>query len=237
MVRQVRDTQHGFGERPHYEQRELDDMFERLAVDFLKAKYGKAEFPLQTEDLKTLIEEHVNILDQYADLSKYGPGVEGVTVFRPAKGKPDVAVANSLQSNENRQRMTLAHELGHVRLHDHLFAMRDRQISGLPPNHSPNGIYCKRDTMESAPVKDWLEWQASYAASALLVPATRLREVVGGIQQHLNIFGAVEATSEHGRTLIDAVVKKFQVSPSAARVRLSVKNYLGTPAATRSLFG
>ena len=35
MVRYVRDTQHGFGERPHYEPRELDREFEHLAVGFL----------------------------------------------------------------------------------------------------------------------------------------------------------------------------------------------------------
>ena len=34
-------------------------MFERLAVAFLKGKYGEAEFPFDTEDLKTFIEEHV----------------------------------------------------------------------------------------------------------------------------------------------------------------------------------
>jgi hypothetical protein len=42
-VRYVRDTLHGFRERPHYEPVELDGMFEKIVVDFLKKKYGKME--------------------------------------------------------------------------------------------------------------------------------------------------------------------------------------------------
>jgi hypothetical protein len=92
MVKMVPDRMHGFGQRPHYEPRELDAMFEQLAVEFLRRKHGKVEFPFGTEDLKVFIEQHVDDLDQYADLSRYGPGVEGVTEFRPGKGKPKVAV-------------------------------------------------------------------------------------------------------------------------------------------------
>ncbi len=83
-MRYVRDTLHGFGERPHYEPHELDREFERLAANFLKAKHGEVRFPFETEDLKTFIEEHVESLDQFADLSRFGVRVEGVTEFRPA---------------------------------------------------------------------------------------------------------------------------------------------------------
>lgn len=34
MVKYVPDRMHGFGERPHYEARELDALFERLATAF-----------------------------------------------------------------------------------------------------------------------------------------------------------------------------------------------------------
>jgi hypothetical protein len=64
MVRTVPDRMHGFGQRPHYEQRELDLMFEQLAVGFLSKTHGRVEFPFGTEDLKTFIEHHVNDLDQ-----------------------------------------------------------------------------------------------------------------------------------------------------------------------------
>lgn len=235
MVKQVRDTRHGFGERPHYEPRELDVMFEHLAVAHLKKKYGEAQFPFETEDLKSFIELDVNDLDQYADLSIYGPGVEGLTEFFPG-GKPRVAVAASLHDHENRLRMTLAHEFGHVHLHRFLFDMRERQLPVLPTNHKATGIYCKRDTMVSASKTDWLEWQAGYAGGALLVPASYVRKTVGPLQEQLGIFGPVEAQSDHGQALIAAVMKAFRVSRDAARVRLAVLEFIGTPRASGSLF-
>lgn len=235
MVKQVRDNRHGFGERPHYEQHELDAMFERLAVKFLTDKYGAAEFPFQTEDLKTFIEEHVESLDQYADLSIYGPGVEGVTEFRRGQ-KPNVAIAEALQRVENRQRTTLAHEFGHVHLHAYLFEMRSNQLPGLQANRKPGAIYCMRDTMVSASKVDWLEWQASYASSALLIPATYLRKRIAPIREKHKLYGPTPEDGGAGREMIEEISKAFQVSKEAARVRLSVLNYLGRTSGTRSLF-
>lgn len=236
MVKNVPDRMHGFGERPHYEQRELDAMFEQLAVAFLKKKHGTVSFPFTTEDLKTFIEQHVEDLDQYADLTPYGAGVEGLTEFRPGVGKPRVAVSAALQSNENRQRTTLAHEFGHVHLHAYLFEMAGRQSSALPPNHKANGIYCKRDTMLTASTVDWREWQASYASSALLMPASYVRKTVAPVHERLGIFGPVLPDGQQGRALIDVIASAYQVSKDAARVRLSVLGLLGQPSGTRSLF-
>jgi hypothetical protein len=102
-MRYVRDTLHGFSERPHYEPAELDAMFEKIVVDFLRKKYGKAEFPIKTDDITTLIEQAVSDLDQYADLAPYGAGVEGVTEFARA-GKPKVMISNDVHRFENRLR-------------------------------------------------------------------------------------------------------------------------------------
>ena len=236
MVKYVPDRMHGFGERPHFEPRELDSMFEHLAVAFLKKKHGTVSFPFTTEDLKTFIEQHVEDLDQYADLTPYGTGVEGLTEFRPGVGKPKVAVSVALQSNENRQRTTLAHEFGHVHLHAYLFEIAGRQTSALPPNNKANGIYCKRDTMLTASKVDWREWQASYASSALLMPASYVRKTVAPVHERLGIFGAVLPDSQHGRALVDAVAVEYRVSKDAARVRLSVLGLLGQPSGTGSLF-
>jgi hypothetical protein len=235
-MRFIPDNIHGFGERPFYEPKELDLMFERLIVKFLNDKYGEAAFPLKTEDLKTFVEGVVNDLDQFADLTKFGNTVEGVTEFRPGMGTPNVGISEKLQSNENRFRMTLSHEHGHVALHAFLFEMRERQISSLPPNQKVTGIYCKRETIESASSTDWLEWQASYAASALLAPASFVRKVVRPTLERNGIFGPVRSDSEHGRTLIGDVADAFKISRDAARVRLSVLQILGEPSASGSLF-
>ena len=117
-----------------------------------------------------------------------------------------------------------------------MFEMKGRQVDALPPNHKPNAIYCYRDTMLSAPAADWREWQASYASSALLMPASHVRKTVAPLHESLRIFGAVRAESKEGQTLIDAVAAAYAVSRDAARVRLSVMNLLGTPTGTGNLF-
>jgi hypothetical protein len=228
-MKYVQDRQHGFPTRPHYEPVELDVMFERLVVGFLKEKYQDARFPIVTEDLKTLIERDVSDLEQYADLSRYGPGVEGATVFE-SKGKPKVFVTAELSEDdrrENRLRTTLTHEYGHVKLHTCLFALDQPRLPLMDVQTRPLGIYCKRDTMIQAGRTDWMEWQAGYACGAALMPATYIRRTVAAVHERLGIFGLSSADSAHGRTMIDAVVEGYQVSRDAARVRLSVLGLMG----------
>jgi hypothetical protein len=234
VVKYVRDTMHGFGERPHYEPRELDSIFEKIVTDFLRKKYSEVEFPIQTDDLTTLIEEQVKDLDLYADLTKYGSGVEGVTIFARA-GKPRVLVSAYVHKHENRLRTTLTHEFVHVHLHAYLFALLEGQMR-FGANQPAGAIYCKRDTIVSATKTDWREWQAGYGSGAMLMPRSHLLRVVGDLQRHQGIFGAIAASSPNGQLLIDAVVQKFAVSRDAARVRLSVLDILGQETASGSLF-
>lgn len=233
MVKFVPDNMHGFGERPHYEPRELDGIFEKIVTDFLRKKHGEVVFPLTTDDLTTLVETHVADLDQYADLTGYGTNVEGATVFSRS-GKPKVLISALVHKHENRLRTTIAHEFGHVHLHTYLFGLLDGQTKFGAGKST--AIACRSDTIISAKKVDWREWQAGYASGAMLMPRTHLQRVVGDIQRRQNIFGAVAAASLNGQLLIDAVVKTFAVSRDAARVRLSVLNILGQETASNSLF-
>lgn len=233
-MRNVRDTLHGFSERPHYEPAELDTMFERIVVEFLKRRRGKAEFPITTDDLTVLIEDAVSDLDQYADLTPYGTNVEGVTEF--ARGaKPKVLISKDVHRYENRLRTTLTHEYGHVILHDYLFRLEQRRL-GLEGGQKPNAIYCKRDSIIGARKADWMEWQAGYVSGAALMPKSYVRTIVGGIHQRLNIFGPVSPASDHGGRLIRALMDGFAVSRDAATVRLKILGFLGAEPAIRSLF-
>jgi hypothetical protein len=87
----VRDTTGRFALRPHYEPSELDRESERIVFSFLQARHGSIEFPLSTDDLTVLIEQHADSLDMYADLSHYGEDVEGVTEFH-ADHDPKVSI-------------------------------------------------------------------------------------------------------------------------------------------------
>ncbi len=236
-MRDVRDQTGRFAQRPHYEPGELDMMFEEIVIGFLKAQHGKVEFPITTDDLTVLIEQDTDDLDAYADLSAYGDTVEGVTEFVPGR-KPRVRIAKDLaevEYRENRYRTTLTHEYGHVRLHGYLFALgTSGNLFGT--QRKPDIITCKRETMVTAPRADWLEWQAGYACSAILMPATHTRRVVDAYRTQANLYGPTPATSEHGRALINAVINRFQVSRDAARVRLTVLGILGQAPAVKSLY-
>ena len=239
MVRSIRDPSGRFPERPYYQERELDQMFEGIVVGFLQRSHGSARFPITTDELTVLIEGDVSDLDQYADLSRYGPDVEGVTEFVPGS-KPRVAIAAALSetgNRENRTRTTLAHEYGHVKLHAYLYELHSPPQLLHDPHRKPNAIYCKRETMITAAKSDWMEWQAGYACGAVLMPRSYVQRVVGEYQETHAIFGPVRPESAHGQALVDATARAFQVSRDAARVRLSRLDALGEPPAIGSLFG
>jgi hypothetical protein len=234
-MKYVRDTLHGFGERPHYEPSELDSLFERLVIEFLSKKQGTVQFPFATDDLICLVERDVADLDQFANLTRYGEGVEGVTEF-VAGSKPNVAISEHVHRYENRLRTTLSHEYGHVHLHAYLFVLEPRQLT-LGSNRKPNAIYCLRESILPIAKYDWMEWQAGYASGAVLMPKSYLTKVVSEVHQHMSIYGPVTPQSQQGNALVGAVVDAFGVSRDAATVRLKQLGFLGTKQAMRSLFG
>lgn len=239
MVRHIPDPTGRFVERPFWKEAELDRECERIIVTFLQRLRGKVEYPIGTEDLKTLIEEEVEDLDQYADLSSYGHDVEGITIFVPGR-KPSVGISAALSEDdrrENRLRTTLTHEYGHVRFHGYLFEARQRQSSlfDLAPAQ-PEVVSCKRDRMIDAPATDWLEWQAGHVCGALLMPVSAVRRTLGPIHDRLGSSEPVRAASSAGEQMIEAVVEGYQVSREAARVRLTRLGYLGASSGSHSLF-
>ena len=238
MVRYVRDTTGRFSQRPHYKPEELDRECENIITGFLKDKYGKAGFPVTTEDLTLLVERDTDDFDGYADLSAYGHDVEGVTEFQPGR-KPIVRIAENLSNDErreNRLRTTLTHEYGHVHFHAYLWEVEPPGADLLRRNPNANKQICKRDTMLEAVQTDWMEWQAGHACGALLMPVSYLRRVVGAYQEANGLFGVIGTGTEHGQALIARVQEAFQVSADAARVRLLRLNILGATSAGPSLF-
>jgi hypothetical protein len=215
----VPDTLHGLGMRPHYEPAEIDREFEAIVSKHQRSRYGTVQYPVTTDDLTVLIEEHVEELDIYADLSDLGTGVEGVTAFSPGN-RPKVLVSAHLGENEareNRLRTTLAHEFGHVHMHAYIV---DLAISeGRLDRAKGARITCKRETMLTAPLRDWREWQAGYACGAVLMPARNLGQFVEDWRRAWR-GEAADAPA----ALVDEVAKRFLVSREAASVRLNVLN-------------
>ncbi len=238
MVTYVRDQTGRFQQRPHYKPEELDRECESLITGFLKNLHGEARYPVDTEDLKTLIERDAETLDIYADLSVYGSEVEGVTEFHPGR-KPSVKIASLLTEDgrrENRLRTTLTHEYGHVRFHSYLFEVEPPQMDLLRQQPNRNKIVCKRDSMINAAQNDWMEWQAGYICGALLMPKTLLVGVCRTYSDQHRLYGPISLQSDHGSALIGSVTTAFKVSNDAARVRLLKLGLVTEAPPNRTLF-
>ncbi len=227
----VPDRSGRFPRRPHYAPDELDRECEEIVTTFLRATRHRVAYPISTNDLTILIERETDDLDLYADLSREGEDVEGLTDFYRGR-KPTVRIARALVEEprrENRLRTTLTHELGHVKFHDFLWSFE--QPPPLPlfgdllgsPSPFPR---CKRETMADASTIDWMEWQAGYVSGALLMPITALERVVGGLLDELDLVGPFSTRTPAGQELLRRVQATFQVSADAARVRLLKRGHL-----------
>lgn len=222
----IKDKTGRFPQRPFYEPDEIDYECESVISSFLSNKYGLVNYPISTNDLTILVEQHTSDLDLYADLSDAGTNVEGMTVFLQ-KEKPKVYISQQLSNNnsrENRLRTTLTHEFGHVKFHNFLWA--SRQISFLPENSSMLKIRCNRETILNASEIDWMEWQAGYASGAFLMPLTALRNIARQVYESVNLPPSAGSNSPIGKVLIHNVQSAFQVSEDAARIRLLKLGYL-----------
>lgn len=238
MVLHVPDKTGRFAERPHYKPQELDSECERIISAFLKEKYGEVNLPVSTEDLTRLIERDSDDLDLYADLSEFGPDVEGLTEFHPGQ-KPCVKISASLANDdyrENRLRTTLTHEYGHVHFHAYLWEVARLHDDLFLQNPNANKQICKRDTILDAKSSDWMEWQAGYVCGALLMPASHVRRLVSAYLETHGLFGVVGHAGEHGQVIIYKIQEAFQVSAEAAKVRLFKLGVLGKADAGPSLF-
>lgn len=237
MVRYVRDNTGRFPERPHYDPAELDSQCEQIVCTFLKKKYGSVEFPISTEDLKIMIEQDVESLDCYADLSEHGPDVDGITEFRPGK-KPIVKISQRLEEDEryeNRLRTTLTHEYGHVRFHSYLFTLRQDQ-GQLFQAPQMERLISKRENIIGAQTTDWMEWQAGYVCGSILMPKSYLIKAVATHREKTRYSRPFQQGSTPTQALITMTCENFQVSSDAARVRLSQLAIVTTSPSNSSSF-
>ena len=224
----IRDSTGRFAQRPHFDPDELDGECEQLVTMFLRSRHGRVAFPIITDDLQVLVEEHVSALDLYADLSDRGEDVEGVTIF-DRLGRPEVLVARQLSEHQwshHRLRTTLTHELGHVHFHNVLYQVAEQPelFAGKVPTASQPE--CHRGSMQSLNTVDWMEWQAGYACGAFLIPQSHALTLVKRLRDTNRWTLTPNATSSAGKALIAETAAAFDTSEDAARVRLIQLRYL-----------
>lgn len=243
MVRRISNSQR----KPRFMRPE--EFEEEAAV--LLAEYGQQHGfvtapPIPIDDI---VEEHLKIVVEYRDLrSEYPEGdVLGAIYFNDKLIAIDQGlVPDDYPSMRGRYRFTLAHELGHWRLHRHLYLRRADERSLLPTDvNRPDHVLRSFDS-------DPKEVQANKFAAALLMPREMvkrawheqhgsmdpiylddLRAVHRQIQssQLFQRFGCKpdddtvtdeELLADASRPLADI----FEVSPDAMRIRLEGMQFL-----------
>lgn len=187
-------------------------------------KNGTISFPLSTADLEFFIESVTSHIDLYADLSVEGKGVQGMTVFQ-IEDLPQVFISKELDDTrlENRRRSTITHELGHVQLQNSLikYKINDRNFENYRMV-----IACMRQTIIRAPRYDWMEWQASYASGAYLMPKSYVNKIASEVHDLIKSNSLLNVNSSAGRGLLQRIKNNFRVSNLAAKVRLMQLGYL-----------
>jgi len=229
--------------RPYYDQEELDIECERIVSEFLKRKHGEISFPVSTDDLTVMIEQDTSELDLYADISGEGEDIEGLTDFFPHK-KPEVKISKELSLDDgkyHRLRITLAHEYGHVKFHTFLWeynrngkskpnlarqlAIQRRKYNNFRQKYLDNNeteacFRCLHNRMIDAPYSDWMEWQASYACGAFLMPLSVIRDLFLTKMKERGKPNWISSESGQATEITSLVSETFDVSSDIALIRL-----------------
>ena len=142
------------------------------------------------------VEKLAKALGVRIEYSPFDEELSGMAFLRD--GKPTIGV-NS-HHHPNRQRFTIAHELGHILLH------RSRLDAAVLVDKSKNCL--PRDSI-SAEGTDPVEIQANAFASELLMPADLMRQVLANSSRDL-----------HDDDYLIALAKRFRVSLAAFQFRL-----------------
>ena len=137
-----------------------------------------------------------------------------------------IQVDPSLLSNGPRFNFTLAHEIGHLVLHRKLkldFSELDTPIGHIQDNRS----HIRVSRRPARTPRDWLEWQADYFASALLVPRTTVRQAIAEKQAELGVnrrLGVLYLDHQPmNRYTYQAVLRHLQLVYQASRTVLNIR--------------
>jgi hypothetical protein len=178
-------------------------------------------------DVEAFLETYLQVhLDQFAELD---PDILGVTTVAP--GYPPQVLINrdltmaadddtSASGVKGRWRATLAHEAGHVIFHRADLEAAAHQLTLFGPSSdaalTTSPLPClKRDFGRTKGVNR-REYQANLAMGALLMPRAVFAPTARSL---INAF-APPFTAQHLSVVVQRLAARFEVSQTAARIRL-----------------
>jgi Zn-dependent peptidase ImmA (M78 family) len=155
---------------------------------------------LESFDISTppvAVEDIARRLGARLSFERFGPDVSGM-LFRDG---PNAVIGVNATHAKTRQRFTIAHEIGHLNLHEGRPMFVDRTVR-----------IDRRDADASLGL-DPEEIEANSFAAALLMPEDMILTAVTQSSIHLGATGTVE--------IIRRLANRFDVSPQAMEYRLA----------------
>lgn len=209
---------------------------ETIGENFIRDFCPEALTNPQAINIDDFVELYLGMTIDYQYLSNDGRYL-GMTVFNdtdkviiydPEKNQADylhadartVLIDNSLLADNqgHRYRYTMGHEGAHDIFHSGYYSYNPNQLSMFDGGIAPM-VQCREKALYSAPRTkgkwtdiEWMEWQANFLSSVLLMPKEAVRIVVASKKQKNPKLRAL--------AMIQAVSKTFDVSPEAAKYRL-----------------
>ena len=176
---------------PFLSAKDIDSHATAFLQEYAKSHSEYSFLVPQPTPIDEIIESHCGLSMDFQDFAE--KDVLGMTSFSsgfiniirdnaivPYKiEKGTIVISAELEADEKLQgrlRYTMAHELGHNVYHRKKFEVPDYSNQPSLFDEEPKKIFaitCHRDSIENlggAHEKDWIEWQADYFASCLLMP-------------------------------------------------------------------
>jgi Zn-dependent peptidase ImmA (M78 family) len=229
---------------PYRSEEQIERDASALLAEYAQKRAVVIEPPIPIDDI---VEKHLKLGIEFDDTHRlFGvprdpdgdADILGAMFFDDGR----IVIDESLDPEENRvkegrYRFTLAHEVGHWRLHRHLFA-KDPAQAVLFGGAAETSVICR-----SSQAKERMEWQADFYASCLMMPKELLisawRERFGNTNARilkrknpLILPGATDEITTALRSFdqqrydegmnwfVLQFARKFQVSMVSMRIRL-----------------
>lgn len=230
---------------PILSMKEIDGFAEAILTDF-NAFLLNEPTPV---DMESFIEFYLGLTMDYQDLS-HNRSILGMTVFSDCRlpvfdkengtvkiipvQEKTVLIDNSLleDGQEPRCRFTLGHEAAHWILHRHRYLVNKDQTTLFNIPASQPLVKCRQADGEQdnrrkvlATDYDWMEWQADYMSSALLMPKPTFQKTArfvlrrAGVKEGYLTKGVSNELDAIAEYLPRKMAEVFHVSLQAAKIR------------------
>lgn len=212
---------------PHYSSNEIESKANTLLLYFSPTYFNNIGATPLVSIADFLSAKH-NIVFQFDSVLGFNSDNNRILgAYNPSKRV--IIIDSSLKSDLHKFNFTLAHELGHLALHRNLKFKHEKHDE----NNEEETVLEGRSKKELKTDSDWMEWQANYYASSLLMPAEIFKRALAieqnslGFSRRGTIYVDEQSCNQQAfYQIINLLSLRFEVSKSAVEYRLQKLNLI-----------